>query len=54
MAFMTTVLAGANSALPHGTPGETKFRGDLIVLDLGVVVDGCARHYANRCLPVHR
>lgn len=41
MAFMTTVLAGTNSALPHGAPGETKIQeGDLIVLDLGVVVDG--------------
>ncbi len=55
MAFMTTVLAGANSALPHGTPGETKIQeGDLIVLDLGVVVDGyCSditRTVAYRCI----
>lgn len=39
--FATTVLAGENSALPHGKPGERTIRhGDLLLFDLGVAVDG--------------
>lgn len=41
MSFPTMVLAGANAASPHGTPGMTKIqRGDLVLFDLGVVYDG--------------
>jgi Xaa-Pro dipeptidase len=41
MSFSTMVLTGANAASPHGTPGETKVKkGDLVLFDLGVVVDG--------------
>lgn len=39
--FSTTVLAGANSALPHGTPGNRKIEaGDFVLLDLGAVYEG--------------
>ncbi|MDZ5472503.1 Xaa-Pro peptidase family protein [Bacillus sp. 31A1R] len=41
MSFSTMVLTGANGASPHGTPGLTKIKkGDLVLFDLGVVVDG--------------
>ncbi|PLS14830.1 peptidase M24 family protein [Bacillus sp. M6-12] len=41
MAFSTMVLAGANGASPHGTPGMTKIKkGDLVLFDLGVVFNG--------------
>lgn len=41
MSFDTMVLAGANAALPHGTPGLTKIKkGDLVLFDLGVVYQG--------------
>jgi Xaa-Pro dipeptidase len=41
MSFSTMVLTGANAASPHGTPGLTKVKkGDLVLFDLGVVVDG--------------
>lgn len=41
MSFSTMVLTGVNGASPHGNPGETKVRkGDLVLFDLGVVVDG--------------
>ncbi len=41
MSFSTMVLTGKNAASPHGTPGETKIqKGDLVLFDLGVVVDG--------------
>jgi len=41
MSFSTMVLTGANGASPHGTPGETSVKkGDLVLFDLGVVVDG--------------
>ncbi|WP_077214235.1 M24 family metallopeptidase [Bacillus dakarensis] len=41
MSFSTMVLTGANGASPHGTPGPTKIqKGDLVLFDLGVVVDG--------------
>ncbi|WP_027417685.1 M24 family metallopeptidase [Aneurinibacillus terranovensis] len=40
-AFGTTVLAGANSALPHGTPGMTKIKeGEFLLIDMGVFKDG--------------
>ncbi|MET3574948.1 Xaa-Pro peptidase family protein [Bhargavaea ullalensis] len=39
--FSTMVLAGEKAALPHGNPGERKFRsGDVILIDMGVVKDG--------------
>jgi Xaa-Pro dipeptidase len=39
--FSTTVLAGANSALPHGVPGSTVIQeGDFVLLDLGAVYEG--------------
>ncbi|WP_147532616.1 M24 family metallopeptidase [Bacillus marasmi] len=41
MSFSTMVLTGTNAAAPHGTPGNTKIqKGDLVLFDLGVVVDG--------------
>jgi Xaa-Pro dipeptidase len=41
MSFSTMVLTGENAASPHGTPGLTKIKkGDLVLFDLGVVVDG--------------
>ncbi|WP_404329530.1 M24 family metallopeptidase [Mesobacillus maritimus] len=41
MSFSTMVLTGKNAASPHGTPGDTKIKkGDLVLFDLGVVVDG--------------
>lgn len=41
MSFSTMVLTGVNGASPHGNPGETKIKkGDLVLFDLGVVVDG--------------
>ncbi|SFB17439.1 MULTISPECIES: Xaa-Pro peptidase family protein [unclassified Bacillus (in: firmicutes)] len=41
MSFSTMVLTGANASAPHGTPGMTKIqRGDLVLFDLGVVIDG--------------
>ncbi|WP_066063509.1 M24 family metallopeptidase [Neobacillus soli] len=40
MSFATMVLTGANAASPHGNPGGTKIqKGDLVLFDLGVVVD---------------
>jgi len=39
--FSTIVLAGANSALPHGKPGNRKIaEGDFVLLDLGAVYQG--------------
>ncbi|MBP3041108.1 aminopeptidase P family protein [Bacillaceae bacterium Marseille-Q3522] len=41
MSFSTMVLTGANGASPHGNPGNSKIKkGDLVLFDLGVVVDG--------------
>lgn len=41
MSFSTMVLTGKNGASPHGNPGLTKIKkGDLVLFDLGVVVDG--------------
>ncbi|EIT85455.1 proline dipeptidase [Fictibacillus macauensis ZFHKF-1] len=41
MSFATTILTGANSALPHGKPGLNEIQpGDFVLFDLGVVVDG--------------
>jgi Xaa-Pro dipeptidase len=41
MSFPTTILFGANSALPHGTPGDRPLKkGDFVLFDLGVVLDG--------------
>ncbi len=41
MSFPTTVLFGEKTALPHGVPGDrTLATGDLVLFDLGVVIDG--------------
>ncbi|WP_297991609.1 Xaa-Pro peptidase family protein [Anoxybacillus sp.] len=41
MAFDTMVLAGTNSAHPHGIPGTNRIQtGDFVLFDLGVVLDG--------------
>ncbi|WP_339162211.1 Xaa-Pro peptidase family protein [Siminovitchia sp. FSL W7-1587] len=41
MAFSPLVLAGANTASPHGVPGDTKIRkGDFVLFDLGVSFNG--------------
>ncbi|MCP8967445.1 M24 family metallopeptidase [Ectobacillus ponti] len=41
MSFDTMVLTGANSALPHGTPGTNRIKhGDFVLFDLGVIIDG--------------
>ncbi|HET7615926.1 MAG TPA: Xaa-Pro peptidase family protein, partial [Bacillales bacterium] len=41
MAFSTMVLAGENAAHPHGHPGNRAIqKGDFVLFDLGVVVDG--------------
>src|SRR5581483_6878279 len=43
LAFDPLVLTGARAALPHGHPGPTKIAdGDLLIVDIGVVVDGYA------------
>jgi len=40
-AFDTIMLFGANSALPHGVPGDRRLRrGDLILIDWGAVSEG--------------
>ena len=39
--FPTIVAAGANSALPHATPGKRKLMaGDALVIDYGAVIEG--------------
>lgn len=41
MSFSTMVLFGENSGKPHGNPGlKTLSEGDLVLFDLGVVLDG--------------
>lgn len=41
MSFATMVLTGAKTAAPHGTPAMHKIqKGDLVLFDLGVIVDG--------------
>ncbi|MCO7175935.1 M24 family metallopeptidase [Sporolactobacillus kofuensis] len=41
MAFDTMVLAGDNTANPHGYPGTRQIHeGDFVLFDLGVVIDG--------------
>lgn len=39
--FAPAVLAGANSALPHGSPGRRELAsGDLLIVDIGAAVGG--------------
>lgn len=39
--FPVIVVSGENGALPHGKPGERRFRrGDLVTMDFGAVYDG--------------
>ncbi|MBN8209630.1 aminopeptidase P family protein [Bacillus sp. NTK071] len=41
MSFSTMVLFGEKAGQPHGNPGDRKLkRGDLVLFDLGVVLDG--------------
>ncbi|PFG11939.1 M24 family metallopeptidase [Bacillus sp. es.036] len=41
MSFSTMVLFGEKAGQPHGHPGDRKLkRGDLVLFDLGVVLDG--------------
>lgn len=52
LSFPPIVAAGAHGALPHAEPRERKIgAGELVVLDLGVVVDGycsdCTRTFAT-------
>ena len=43
LAFDPLVLTGSRSALPHGHPGSIELaRGDLLICDIGVFVDGYA------------
>jgi Xaa-Pro dipeptidase len=40
-AFPTTVLSGAKSSLPHGSPDHKKIiTGDFLLIDMGVTTDG--------------
>lgn len=52
LSFPPIVAAGAHGALPHAEPRDRKIQeGELVVLDLGVVVDGycsdCTRTFAT-------
>ncbi len=41
VSFKTIAVAGANSSMPHGVPGEYRIQqGDFITLDFGATVDG--------------
>lgn len=41
VSFETIAVAGANSSMPHGVPGEYKVQqGDFITMDFGATVDG--------------
>lgn len=41
VSFETIAVAGANSSMPHGVPGEYRIqKGDFITLDFGATVDG--------------
>ena len=41
--FEPLILTGPRSALPHGQPGATRLaEGDLLIVDIGVTVDGYA------------
>lgn len=41
ISFDTIAVAGANSSLPHGVPGDRKLcKGDFLVMDFGAVVHG--------------
>ncbi len=41
LSFDTIVAVGANSALPHATPGTAVVgKGDVVLIDMGCVVDG--------------
>jgi Xaa-Pro aminopeptidase len=41
LGFAPAVLAGANSALPHGSPGRRELAtGDLLIVDIGAAVGG--------------
>ncbi|MCD7727803.1 MAG: aminopeptidase P family protein [Ruminococcus sp.] len=41
LSFETIALAGANTSVPHGTPGEYKLSsGDFLLLDFGAQYDG--------------
>lgn len=41
LSFETIALGGANTSVPHGTPGEYKLQnGDFLLLDFGATYDG--------------
>lgn len=41
LSFETIALGGANTSIPHGTPGDYKLqRGDFLLLDFGAAYDG--------------
>lgn len=41
LSFETIALAGANTSMPHGTPGNYKVQsGDFVLMDFGAVYDG--------------
>ena len=41
LSFETIAVAGKNSSMPHGVPGEYRVqKGDFITMDYGAVVDG--------------
>lgn len=41
LSFETIALGGANTSVPHGTPGEYKLQnGDFLLLDFGAAYDG--------------
>jgi Xaa-Pro aminopeptidase len=56
MSFAAVVAAGANSARPHSTPGDSEVKaGEIVLVDTGCIVDGycsdCTRTFATGPLP---
>lgn len=56
LSFPPIVAAGAHAALPHAEPRDAQIeRGELVVLDLGVILDGycsdCTRTFATGEIP---
>lgn len=52
VAFETHVLAGAKSALPHGSTGSVKIQeGDVVLMDFGAMLEGY-RSDITRCVTV--
>lgn len=58
LSFPPIVAAGAHGALPHAEPRDRDIKeGELVVLDLGVIVDGycsdCTRTFATGTIGAH-